>query len=166
MRLLYEGELTVGWAVHRISPEFDAGPILGLRTRRLPEAITPEMVFAAWFELLIAALDEAVARALAGDPGDPQDESRATYSAPFSEEERWLSWDEPALTVQRRAVALTMTGPFARANFEGEPVTITGVRALPDPAPDVSPGTVLSGAGDTAVVRVADGAVEVTMGDG
>ena len=165
MRLIYEGDLTVAGAVHRIEPEFDAGPVLGIQKRRLPDAVTAEMIFAAWGELLLAALNEAVPRAVAGDPGETQDEARSSYSVPFTEEERWLTWDEPALTIQRRAAALNMAGPFTRAHLDGEAVAVLDVRALPGPAPDVPAGTIISRSGEKAAVRASDGVVEVTVGD-
>src|ERR687896_405123 len=67
-RLIYEGDLTAGGALHRIEPE---------------------------------------------------DEALASYAAPFTEAEHWLSWDEPARTIQRRAAALNMLGPTARARLDG-----------------------------------------------
>ena len=59
-----------------------------------------------------------------------------------------------------------MAGPFTRAHLDGEAVAVLGVRALADPAPGVPPGTVITRKGDTAVIRAADGVVEVTVGDG
>jgi methionyl-tRNA formyltransferase len=162
-RLIYEGDLTVAGTVHRIAPEFDTGPILSQHTRRLPDEVTSEMILAAWGELLVAALDEAVARAVAGEPGIVQDEALATYAAPFSAEERWLCWDEPALTIQRRAAALNMMGSQARAVIDDEPVTVFSVRAQPGLALAAPPGTVLASSGDTLVLRVADGTVEVQI---
>ena len=84
MRLIYEGDLTVAGAVHRIEPDFDAGPVLGMQKRRLPAAVTPGMIFAAWGELLLAALDEAVPRAVAGDPGEVQDEALSLTPSPLA----------------------------------------------------------------------------------
>lgn len=62
---------------------------------------------------MVEALEEGVPRAVAGEPGEAQDEAAASY---VTEAERWLSWDEPALTVQRRAAALNVLGPTARAD--------------------------------------------------
>lgn len=160
-RLIYEGDLTVAGTLHRIAPEFDVGPILSQHTRRLPDEVTSEAIFAAWGELLVAALDEGVARAVAGEPGIVQDETLATYAAPFSGDECWLCWDEPALTIQRRAAALNLMGPQARAVIYDDPVIVTSVRTRPGLTLAASPGTVLSSNGDTFVLRVADGTVEV-----
>jgi methionyl-tRNA formyltransferase len=165
IRLLYEGDLTAAASLHRIAPDFDAGPVLAQHARRLPDAVTPEDVRAAWSDLLLAALDEGVARAVAGDPGEPQDETRATYAAPFTEAERLLSWHEPALTIQRRAAALNALAPSARARLGDDEVAVPvlAVRARPGVGPDVAPGTVLERGAGVVAVRVADGVVEVEV---
>lgn len=161
-RLIYDGDLTAGGTVHRIAPEFDAGAILSRHTRRLPDAVTPETIFAAWAELLTAALDDGTARAIAGDPGSPQDDAEATYAAPFTPADHVLTWDEPALTIQRRAAALNLMSPVARAEIDGRGVIIHTVHALPD-APAAHPGAVLDRTGDTLVVRTSDAAVQVSV---
>jgi methionyl-tRNA formyltransferase len=99
-RLIYEGDQTATGTLHRIAPELDSGPILSQRTRRLPDALTRGDILGAWVDLFVEALDEGIARAVAGEPGDPQDEALATYVAPFTLKERLLCWDEPALTSQ------------------------------------------------------------------
>ena len=162
-RLIYDGDLTVAGALHRIEPEFDAGAVLSLHRRSLPPAVTPEAIMDAWTDLLALALDEGTRRAVAGEWGDPQDETLATYAPPFTQDERWLSWDEPALTIQRRAAALNILGPSARARLDGQPVLLLDVRARPDDVPARAPGTVLDRTGDVVTVRVADGAVEATI---
>jgi methionyl-tRNA formyltransferase len=156
-RLLYEGHPTFGGTVHRIVPEFDAGPILGRQERALPEDIDPEAIFSAWGDMLLAALDEAVTRAVAGEPGEPQDESLASYAAPFTEAERWLDWNRPSWLLQRQVAALNLGAPTARARLAGEDATILSLRPLPGPAPDVPPGTILERDAERAVVRTGDG---------
>ena len=161
-RLIYEGDQTTTVTLHRIAPEFDAGAILSQPSRPLPDAITPEIVLGYWITMLEEAFDEGVARAVAGDFGTPQDESRATYAAPFTPEEKILNWDEPALTIQRRATALNLVGPQALAEIDGQLVTVQDVHAVPD-APRAVPGAVLERTGETRVVRVADTAVQMTI---
>lgn len=161
MRLIYEGDMTVNGALHRIEPEFDAGAMLSLKSRRLPDDLSAETIMTAMGELLLAALDEGVARAVAGEYGDVQDESQASYPAPFSDDELRLRWDEPARTIQRRAAALNVLGPTARATIDGADVIVLAVRTHLAAVPPVAPGTVLAHDGDTYTVRAADGAVEV-----
>lgn len=161
-RLIYEGDLTVTGTLHRIVPEFDAGAILSQRERRLPDDISGEAIFTAWKDLLLEAMDEGVARAVSREPGETQNESLATYAAPFTEAEYWLDWDEPARTIQRRAAALNMFQPLARADVDGYPMHVSHVRACPGIAPAAIPGTVVSRAGDTITIQVADGTIDVT----
>ncbi len=163
-RLIYEGYGIIAGALHRIEPEFDAGPILSLQERELPAELTAEAIYTSWGELLRAALEEGVPRAVAGEIGEAQDESRASYAAPFTEEERWLRWDEPSVLIQRRVAALSFPVPTARARIDGETVTIVAARPQPDPAPPVAPGTVLAHEGDIVMIRTADGVVEVETG--
>jgi len=161
-RVIYEGDTTTSVTLHRIVPEFDAGAILSQPTRALPDAITPKIVLESWLDMFNDALDEGIARAVAGEYGTPQDESRATYAAVFTPDEKILSWDEPALTIQRRATALNLVGPHSIAEIDGQLVTVQDVHAVPDSTKAV-PGTVLERDGDTRIVRVADTAVQMTI---
>jgi methionyl-tRNA formyltransferase len=164
MRLIYEGDTMVGGTLHRIEPEFDAGPILAQHRRQLADDLTPDSIFAAWAELLTATLDEGVPRAVAGEAGEPQDEQLATYATQFTEEERWLTWDRPSRMLQLQVAALTMAGAGAMATIDGQPVAVAWIRALPGSAPSSPPGTVIERDGDRVVVRTADGMVEATIG--
>ena len=163
MRTIYEGDTIVAGSLHRIVPEFDAGPILAQHQRQLPDEVTPESIFGAWGELLSAALEEGVERAVAGEAGEPQDDKLASYGAPFTEAERWLRWDQPSRLLQLQAATLNMAGPGTRATIDGQPVDILGIRAIPGTAPAVAPGTVLDRSGDVVIVRTADGAVEAKL---
>ncbi|MQA82852.1 MAG: hypothetical protein GEV10_31105 [Streptosporangiales bacterium] len=119
-RLTYEGDPEVGATLHRLAEEFDAGAILSRQVRQLgADELTPQGLFAVWADVLARALDEGAERALAGEPGEQQDESAATYAAPFTDDEYRLRWGEPALTLQRRVAALNLLGPRARVVLDG-----------------------------------------------
>lgn len=162
-RLVYEGDNFVAATMHRIVPEFDAGAIVSQQIKHLPEAVTSESIMAGWMDVLPAVMADGVERVLAGEPDVPQDESQASTPLPFTEEERWLSFDEPALTVQRRAAALNLRGPSSLALIDGEAVLVDAVRALPNDGPLSKPGTVLDRTDDRVVVAVVDGAVEMRV---
>ena len=106
LRLIYEGFPTMAATLHRIVEEFDAGPILSQPTAPLPEWVTPEWIRESLDALIERAIEEGTARAVAGELGTPQDESRATYAAAFTEGEHWLDWAEPARVLQRKSAAL------------------------------------------------------------
>lgn len=162
-RSIYEGDAMVGATLHRMDPEFDSGPMLSRHELPRPADMTARDLLHLWLELCATVLREGVERAVAGDPGEPQDHRVATYAAPFSEQERWLDWSEPALTVQRRAAALNVAAPTACAVVDGQPVEALEVRALRVSVPPGPPGTLLRRSGDVGTVRVADGAVSVRM---
>lgn len=163
-RLTYEGDPEVGATLHRMAEEFDAGAILSRKVRVLePDELTPQGLFAAWADVLGGALDEGAERALAGEPGEEQDESAATYAASFTDDEYLLRWDEPASTLQQRVAALNLLGPRARVLLDGGEQVALGVRRLDGEHAPAAPGTVLGRTDGAVVVRVADGAVEVTL---
>jgi methionyl-tRNA formyltransferase len=161
MRGLYEGDPTIACTVHRVEPEFDTGAILSRRERPRPADLCAGDLVGHWLELSEEVLEEATARAVAGERGEPQDPDAATHWPAFTEEERWLDWGEEAATVQRRAAALNAIAPTARAMLDGRAVLVRDVRALPGLTASAIPGAVLDREGDLAVVCVGDGVVSV-----
>lgn len=162
LRLIYEGDRSVAFTLHRIAPEFDAGPVLSQRTRELPDPNTGA-IMAAWGEMLFEILDEGVARAVAGELGEEQDDTLATYAGVFIEEERWLDWNEPATTIQRRAAALNMTRSSARAVIDGRPYDVTDARAALNTPSASPPGTILEKRQNTFLLQTGAGTIEVTV---
>jgi methionyl-tRNA formyltransferase len=166
LRLIYEGDREIGGALHRITPEWDAGPILSLQTRPLPADLTEEPLGAALMQAVGAALDEGVGRAIAGEPGEPQDETVATYATAFTDAECRLDWGEPGRTLQRRALALNFqTGLRALGEVAGQRHAVRSVRPIPGSARGM-PGTLVERHGDRLIVCAGDGLVEVELGSG
>ncbi len=159
-RMLFDGATTLGATLHRIEDGFDTGAILSCRERPLPPDPTPERVLEDWTGVLAEALDEGTRRALAGEWGEPQDEARASYAAPFSPEERRLDWAWPVDVLRQRALALSLFRPEARATIDGRLYAIRRLTPLPGPAP-APPGTVLDHTEERFVLAVGDGVVEV-----
>lgn len=163
LRPIYDGELIAGITLHRTAPEFDAGEIYSQQQRAITLDTTPQEISRMWGEMVRSALEEGVPRAIAGEPGEVQDESRVGYAAAFTPEERWISWDWPGDLVRRRVLALSIPVPTAQAWLGTEQVTISAVQAEPGPAPDAPPGTILAQGGDRATIRVGDGAVTIAF---
>lgn len=160
MRLVYEGFPTMGATLHRIVEEFDAGPILSQPTAPLPEWVTPETIQELLGSLVDRAIEEGTARAVAGEPGTPQDESLATYAAPFTEEEHRLDWTEPARVLQRKAAALNVFHPAAKARLDGKGWMIERLERA-DAGASAAPGTILDRTDGGMIVAVGDGAVRI-----
>ena len=157
-RMIFDGAPTLGATLHRTAEEFDTGAILSRQEAPTPAAITRATVLEVWAALLRQALDEGVARALADEPGTPQEEAGASYAASFAPEERWLEWTLPATTLQRRAIALNLFEVQARAWIEGHAYLLDEAEALPEVAAAL-PGTVLQRAERTVTVQTGQGAL-------
>lgn len=110
MRVFYEGHPVYGATLHWIAPDYDTGNILSQKSAPLPAAVTAPAIFPVWGRLMGEALAEGIGRALAGDPGVAQDDSQASYAAPFSEAEKWIDLREPRQIIQRKVTALNMLG--------------------------------------------------------
>jgi methionyl-tRNA formyltransferase len=158
-RLVYEGATTLGATLHRTAAAFDSGPILSIRSEPLPAELTPETLYAAQARLLGAVLEEGTARALAGEPGAPQDESLASEAPGFTPAEELLDLTEPASVLLRRFAALNLLGPRARVRIDGTEALVHSLHTVP--ASDLPPGTDLAGHLDGWTVRTADEVVRI-----
>lgn len=164
-RLIYEGHPTVGATLHRTDAAFDTGAILSRREQPMPADVHPDGMFALWGTLLAEVLEEGVDRLVAGEPGLTQDESAASYAARFTADEHRLDLTEPARVLQRKAAALNMLGPIARAHLDGTDLTVLDVDVLPDDSGE--PGTTLGRDAAGLLVRTADAVVRLhTAGPG
>jgi methionyl-tRNA formyltransferase len=161
-RLIYEGFPTLGATLHRTEEEFDTGVVYSQQTAPLPESVTPEAIFGIWPQLMMQAFAEGVERAVAGARGTPQDHSKATYAAPFSEEEHWLNWADPKAVVQRKVTALNLLGqPSAKAHIAGKAHIVQRAEPLEQAPLGAAPGTILDHNNSSMVIAVGDGAVRV-----
>lgn len=162
-RMLYDGGETLGATLHRTAEGFDTGPILSRREVPLPHDLTVASVSERWNDLLCMTLDEGMERAIAGEPGIPQDEDEASYAASFTPEEHWLDWRWPAELLQRRTVALNLLEPTARAVLDGAEVHVDTVRSVSFDRRGAEPGTVLGQIANGLLVAAGDGVVEVEL---
>lgn len=160
MRVFYDGAPTIGATLHYLDADFDTGNILSQAEGPMPETISTETLVGTWGPLIGRALAEGVARAVAGEPGTPQDHRLATHSPEFSEEERWLDWNLPKATLYHRVAGLNIAG-MAKAMIGGQPYRIQRLEPVADVG-SASPGEVLDRSDDTLTIAVVDGAIRVT----
>jgi methionyl-tRNA formyltransferase len=100
-----DGESEIGFTFHYMDAELDTGNILG--QERIPlgveygwEELTPKLATAVGNMLPVVL--ERVAR---GDPGDPQDESAASYYRFFEPEYAWIDWSRTSDEIERQVRA-------------------------------------------------------------
>jgi methionyl-tRNA formyltransferase len=120
-------------------------------------------IFARAPDLLHRAL-ERIAR---GDPGDPQDESKASEAGLFEEAWRVIDWSQPARTIHNQVrswIGMRDIPLGALGEIDGETLQITRTRLVPDGLArqeSAPPGTVLRRDGESLIVQCGDGPIEI-----
>jgi len=134
-----EGDPEFGVTIHHMSASFDTGAILAQGSYVADDAFqVPELIEEAT-ACFLALLAPAIARVEAGDPGDTQDESQATYAGAFGEDYIYADLALGAEELHRRTRAwrllgqeVPLRGPIVE--IDGEQVRLRRT-ALADPGP-------------------------------
>jgi methionyl-tRNA formyltransferase len=137
---LREGDAEFGVTWHRMDANLDTGGILAQATvpvldeETTIEEIGPRLGIAAF-----GLLPQVFERVTAGDPGDPQDETGATWAGHFGEDYATVDFTKTARDVhnQVRAWALTfgmspVAGPIAELNGDRVKLLRTSLTEHPD----------------------------------
>jgi methionyl-tRNA formyltransferase len=135
-RAIRDGEEEIGFTLHYMDAELDKGNILG--QARIPlddehswEELTPKLA-----ETVGRMLPGVLERVAAGDPGDPQDESQASYLGAFEPEYAQidLALSREDVARQVRAWRFHSRVPFAKGaltEIDGETVRVLRVSREP-----------------------------------
>lgn len=156
----------MGFTIHRMAADFDAGPILSQARVPIGDDDDAFSLLSAMLPTLPGALEKALVRVAAAEPGDPQDESRATYAGRFEDAWGVIDWSEPARAVHNRVrswVAFSDTPFGALGVVDGEPLRIVKTRLLPTRTAErgQSPGTVVRRDDEGFLVQCGDGPLEI-----
>ena len=135
------GDRELGYTVHRMDADFDTGAILAQGTTHIDDVERAEDIFGRMFELVGSLIPQALARAEAGDPGDPQPAEGASYAGFFEPAYAEIDWSRPADEVRRQVLAWRVAG--IRPDAHGALTTINGrrVRVLHARLDDTEGGT-------------------------
>ncbi|MFI6980248.1 methionyl-tRNA formyltransferase [Embleya sp. NPDC050154] len=91
------GDATTGVTIHRMTEDFDTGPVLARAGGiELADDIDPDALFAEIDATIERLLPEALALVAARVPGTPQDDTAATTAGWVPEEDRLVDWSRPA----------------------------------------------------------------------
>ncbi len=158
---ILNGESETGISIHVLSPGLDAGNILFQRAVAIGPNDTVTQLYEKLNDLQREHLGSVVLRHLAGDEGQLQDESAATYGCTRLPQDGEIDWTQPTRRIYDLIRALTPPFPGAFTYFDGSPLTIW--RAEPVIDPPRYDGRVRG-----RVVRVAkaEGWADVLTGDG
>ena len=156
-----------GLTIHRITPEFDTGPVLAQAQVPITDDDNLSTLMAKIVVHAPALLRQALERVARGDPGDAQPESQATEAGLFEDGWRIIDWSQPARTIHNQVrswVGLRDIPLGALAEIDGETLQITRTRLTPD-SPTTQeaapPGTVVGRDGEHLVVQCGDGPIEI-----
>lgn len=161
---LRAGDPVVGFTYHFMDEGFDTGPLLAQGSRPLSDEDTMQSMFEHVRALSAELLPGALARAEAGDPGDPQPEEGASHARVFEDEFAEIDWTRPARDVHNQIrcwftpTASGIMGPLT--TLDGERVRVLESR-LADVGSDGEPGAIVARDDDGVLVQCGDGPIRV-----
>jgi methionyl-tRNA formyltransferase len=165
--MLRNGERQWGVTMHRMAPDFDSGPILAQAAFEASDDDTVATIMPRIFGAVGQLWDVGLARLAAGDPGDAQDEARASYVGRVADLDAWrrVDWSLPARQVHNvvRSCAHFRNTNGAVALLDGAPVTILRTQLVPETEQRTAatPGAVLSRDDGGVLVQCGDGPLRV-----
>ena len=159
MRQFYEGAKMFGATAHRMAEGYDTGEILSQEYEEMPNIITQNTAFR-WGQLIKKAIANGMEKAISGKAGIIQDDSQATYAAPFSEDEKWIHLTESTDVILRKTVALNLTGGLAKTSINGQIYKIHSAHYLSNLS-DKPAGSVIKQGKGVFVIATADGSVKL-----
>ncbi|CAA9570557.1 MAG: Methionyl-tRNA formyltransferase [uncultured Thermomicrobiales bacterium] len=160
------GDAETGFTIHRLTPAFDAGPILAQARVPITDDDDIETLLAQFEAVIPDLLRTALERVARGEEGEPQDEAHATEAGLFEEAWRTIDWGQPTRAIHNQVrswIGLRDIPRGAVGMVDGQALQITKTRLLPsgEGAPAVPPGTVVARSDDSIVVRCGDGLLEI-----
>jgi methionyl-tRNA formyltransferase len=127
------GDAETGLTIHRMAADFDAGPILAQGRVPVDDDDDFHSMVEKFGPLVPRLMTEALARVARGDPGEPQDESRATYAGLPDASWQPIDWRQPARTIhnQIRSLSILREPCGGVGAIDGRPARVTKTRLLP-----------------------------------
>lgn len=159
------GDPELGITVHRMDAGFDTGAILAQGSVPIDDGDDVGSLVAKLMPAMSGLLGQALERVARGDPGEPQDEARASEAGLFEEGWRTIDWGRPARGIHNQVRSWTGVRDIAHGalgEVDGGLLLVTKTRLLPgEAAGDRPPGTVLRRDGGRLVVQCGDGPIEL-----
>ncbi|HWV23955.1 MAG TPA: methionyl-tRNA formyltransferase [Thermomicrobiales bacterium] len=155
------GDAEAGMTIHRLTSDFDEGPILAQGRVPVTDDDDGVSLMAKLTPLAANLLIESLPRIAAGDPGDAQEGTGTTEAGIFEEAWRMVDWDRTARDVHNQIRSWTGVagGPCgAFAMVDGERYLVTRARLEPSGLTgSVPPGSVVRRDAGEIIVQCGDG---------
>jgi methionyl-tRNA formyltransferase len=158
---IINGESAVGISIHLVAPGLDSGNLLFQESVAIGPNETVTSLYDRLNEIQECELGAAVARAIGGDIGSPQNSTAATYGCARVPDDGEIDWSRPTASIDRLVRALTKPFPGAFTHYDTRRLTIIRAEALSITRVYVGrvPGRVVGRS-------VKEGWVDVLTGDG
>jgi methionyl-tRNA formyltransferase len=162
---LLNGERTSGVTAHRMLADFDTGPILAQAAVEVGDDDNLGDYMQSIFAVAPAVFETALRRVIAGDPGEPQDESQATYFGQLPDEIRTIDWASPARRIHNQVRALSgftiESGAYGIVDDVPSRILRTRLLFNDSTITDREPGTVISRDDEGLTIQCGDGPIRV-----
>ena len=158
---IINGEAAAGISIHLVLPDLDGGNLLFQEAVPIKPDDTATSIYDRLNTIQERELGGSVVRAVAGDPGIPQDRNQATYGCARVPDDGEIDWRESTSTIDRLIRALALPFPGAFTHLESQLLVIT--RAAPRSDPPSYTGRV---PGRVVGLSRTEGWVDVLTGDG
>ena len=153
----FRGSFPVHWAIrrgdsrlavtaHRMDAEFDTGPVLATVPFDVPQEDFGPAIWSRVDRAAERALDVALGRVIAREPGDPQNDHYATYAGAFGASDQKVHWGRSAAEIHNLVRAWSLGSPSALggegpvADLDGVPVRVVRTSLTEIDAPQVTCG--------------------------
>lgn len=100
----------VGFTFHRMSEAYDQGPVLAQEAFLMPADTSLASLQPLMMALSRRLMPKAFARVHAGELGEPQAETRATWAGPFEDDYLRIDWGRTAKEIDRQVRAWQWMG--------------------------------------------------------
>lgn len=151
--VLREGEKQTGVTFHYLTPKIDAGHILFQSSLSIYDGDD----YASLARRIARRAKETIGLALAkvGEPGEPQNESMASYFNRLAAKDIWLDWSCDARGL-RNYIRSASAGGYFRTRHQGRALCISNAELVELHQPCQQPGLVLDKSGSRLLVATGD----------
>ena len=160
-RAILHGDSQTGVSIMRMETKMDTGPVLLAQSLPIGPNETTGELHDCLAELGANALDQALARLVAGDLSvTTQDESQATYAPKIEKAEAQIDWNKPVTQVHNLIRAMSpKPGAYFHLPVPGQGVLrLTAQPGTPESMPgDFAPGRILGLISNCLAVACQDG---------
>jgi methionyl-tRNA formyltransferase len=158
------GATELGFTFHLMDVGLDTGPILAQGSAPLTQDDSMSTLFDRLPALVADLLPKALARAEAGDRGDPQSEEGASYAGLYEDEYAEIDWTQPAHDVHAQVrcwLVPTVSGIMGPLTMlDGARVRVLETKRV-DAESRGEPGTILERGGEELLVQCGDAPIRV-----